>query len=377
MKIRYWTPYMGNIGTIKATINSAAALKKLGHDVAIYRIYHEWEGYEDVIASCGIDIIDFELSKKFKKLPSFGVGYRFSMILLSIFAFSYLKRDFQREKPDVVIASILGYLPLLVRKFSKQKPKIVNSIQGKPKLHAVRKILWKILYSESDLLITLSDETQKEIAEKLHFPVELVQRVDNAVIDDRIDQMMAETIDEPEKKGAFLLGVGRLTRQKDFTTLIKAVNIVRRKKEVHLLILGEGEERKKLEQLIEDLDMTEVVELKGFVQNPYKYMHRADVFVLSSLWEDAGHVLLEAAYTRTPIVSTRCPNGQEEFLDYGKAGELCEVGDVKGMADAILKVLNRENDDKIERAYKKSLSFKQEVHGENLMRAINTLFSVP
>jgi glycosyltransferase involved in cell wall biosynthesis len=172
-----------------------------------------------------------------------------------------------------------------------------------------------------------------------------------------------------------ILGVGRLTRQKDFSTLIRAYAALPERNDYKLVILGEGEERDKLETLIQELHLNDCVFLKGFVRNPYKYMARARVFVLSSLWEDAGHVMLEAAYVKTPIVSTRCPSGQEEFLDYGKAGELCAVGNPKEMADCIHKVLMRTDNKKVERANHKSLNFTMERHGENLDRIIKGLTS--
>jgi glycosyltransferase involved in cell wall biosynthesis len=83
--------------------------------------------------------------------------------------------------------------------------------------------------------------------------------------------------------------------------------------------------------------------------------------------------MLEAAYVKTPIVSTRCPSGQEEFLDYGKAGELCGIGNVKEMADCMHKVLMRTETGKVERAYNKSLNFTMERHGENLDKIIKGL----
>lgn len=365
MKVYYWTPYMGNVGTIKATINSAASLKKLGYEVKIYRIYREWEGYEDLLQQYGIELVDFGLSKRFASLPSKGIGFRISMILLSVLSVGPLRRNWKEEKPDVIIASLLGYLPLVVRRLSKQKPTIINSIQGRPKLHKVRKLLWKLLYAKSDLLITLSEETQKEVIAKLGFPEEKVVRLDNPVIDEQIDRLMEEPIDDIEKP--YILGVGRLTRQKDFATLIRAfAEFGKANQEEKLLILGEGEERETLEALSKELGICDRVILKGFVKNPYKYMHRAEVFVLSSLWEDAGHVMLEAAYVKAPIVSTRCPSGQEEFLDYGEAGELCEVGNAHDMAQCIQNVKVRENEKKVERAYQKASLYTMERHGRNL-----------
>jgi glycosyltransferase involved in cell wall biosynthesis len=366
---------MGNVGTIKATINSAASLKQRGYEVKLYKIYREWEGYEDLLQKYGLETVDFGMSRYFRALPEKGIGFRFSMILMSIFSYGKLKKNWKQERPDVVIASLLGYLPLVVRKHCAYKPRIINSIQGRPRLNRIRKLLWKQQYASSDLLITLSDETQKEIAQKLHFPKEKIVRLDNPVIDGEIDRLKEEPLADFGENEKLILGVGRLTRQKNFSTLIRAYAALPERNDYKLVILGEGEERDKLETLIQELHLNDCVFLKGFVRNPYKYMARAKVFVLSSLWEDAGHVMLEAAYVKTPIVSTRCPSGQEEFLDYGKAGELCAVGDSKEMADCIHKVLQGTETGKVERAYNKSLNFTMERHGENLDRIIKGLTS--
>lgn len=366
MKIYYWTPYMGNVGTIKATINSAASLKQLGHDVKIYKIFHEWEGYEQLLSKYGLELIDLGLSKRFKSLPSKKLGFRLSMIVYSIYSFGKLKRNWEEDKPDIILASLLGYLPLLVRKHAKYKPVIVNSIQGRPRLNAIRTLLWKRQYASSDLILTLSDETRQEIIQKIGFAPEKVKRLDNPVVDSEIDRLMEEPLPTEEKALEYILGVGRLTRQKDFTTLISAFSLLPQKKDLKLIILGEGEEQVQLVQQIQDLNLQNQVILKGFVKNPYQYMKNAKAFVLSSLWEDAGHVMLEAAYTKAPIVSTRCPSGQEEFLDFGEGGELCEIANPSDMAACIQKVLNRDNDIKIEHAYQKSLLFTMEKHGQKL-----------
>jgi glycosyltransferase involved in cell wall biosynthesis len=364
---------MGNVGTIKATINSAASLKQLGHDVKIYKIFHEWEGYESLIKKYNLEIVDFGLSRFFKQLPGKGIGFRFSMLIYSLYCYGRLKKNWQEEQPDIVIASLLGSLPLAVRKHAKYQPKIINSIQGRPRLNAVRRALWKRQYAASDLLITLSDETRQELLDKIGLQPEKVVRLDNPVIDAEIDRLKEEPLPPEDSGFRYILGVGRLTRQKDFSTLIRAFSLLPQKEELKLIILGEGEERGKLESLIAELHLQGKVLLKGFVQNPYRYMHHAEAFVLSSLWEDAGHVMLEAAYVKAPIVSTRCPSGQEEFLDFGEGGELCEVGSPENMADCIQKVLDRDTDTKIQHAYQKSLGFTMEKHGEKLQELMGRL----
>jgi len=107
------------------------------------------------------------------------------------------------------------------------------------------------------------------------------------------------------------------------------------------MILGEGEERPKLEALVRELRLEEDVALPGFVDNPYKYMKRAAVFVLSSQWEGFGNVLVEAMACGCPVVATDCPSGPAEILENGKWGRLVPPGDPEALAKAILDTVER------------------------------------
>jgi glycosyltransferase involved in cell wall biosynthesis len=106
------------------------------------------------------------------------------------------------------------------------------------------------------------------------------------------------------------------------------------------LILGEGKERPLLEELIKKLGLEHDVRLPGFVMNPYAYMARASLFVLSSRWEGLPTVLIEALCCGTPVVSTDCPSGPREILRDGQYGQLVPVGDVEELARAIAAALN-------------------------------------
>lgn len=379
MKIYYWTPYMGHVGTIKATINSAIALKQNGHTVKIYRIHKEWEGYEEILKKYEIDIIDLGMAKVFPKLLHGRIGFRISMIFVSLYSYSKLKKNWESDRPDIIMAYLLGYLPIWVRKKSKHKPIIINSIQGKPMFNWFRKWLWNRLYVDSDQIIVLSEQTQKDLYQNLRYPKEKIVLLPNPIIDSNMDHMALEPLEEPyaSENVPIILGVGRLTRQKNFETLIKAYNIVRKNYPCCLWILGEGEERERLQNLINKFQIQNHAKLIGFVSNPYKYMKKADVFVLSSLWEDSGHVLIEAAYMKMKIVSTRCPSGQEEFLDYGQRGELCDMQSPESMAQAIRHMLDHANESqnlaKTELAYKAALAYTLEQHGEKMEALLETV----
>lgn len=136
-----------------------------------------------------------------------------------------------------------------------------------------------------------------------------------------------------------LLGIGRLSRQKDFPTLIRAFAQARQTRALRLIILGEGGDREALQQLIKMLDLEAVVAMPGFDNNPYRWLVRADLFVLSSLWEGSPNALTEALALGVPSISTRCPSGPNETLAEGRYGTLLEMGDSDAMAKAILSTL--------------------------------------
>ena len=136
-----------------------------------------------------------------------------------------------------------------------------------------------------------------------------------------------------------VVGVGRLVEQKDFVTLIKAFEIVQRDQDVRLLILGEGPERRRLEDLAASLGLSDKIEMPGFIDNPWPLMAQASVFALSSRWEGWPNVLAEALALGLPVVSTDCPTGPNEILDNGKYGLLVPIQDPPALATAIARTL--------------------------------------
>jgi glycosyltransferase involved in cell wall biosynthesis len=141
-----------------------------------------------------------------------------------------------------------------------------------------------------------------------------------------------------------VLGVGRLTAQKDFATLIRAFAHLRQQRPARLVILGEGEDRPILEALTRELGIEADVALPGFVQNPHAYMARAGVLAMSSRFEGFGNVLVEAMACGCPVVSTDCPSGPAEILQQGKYGALVPVGNSVALAEALSQTLDHPPD---------------------------------
>lgn len=201
----------------------------------------------------------------------------------------------------------------------------------------------RLLYPWADGIVAVSDGVAKDLAQISHLPLDKIQTIYNPVITKEMLANAAEPVDHPwltEKKCPVMLGVGKLEAQKDFPNLIRAFAKVRAVQEARLIILGWGPDRPELEALIKELNLEDDVDLPGYVQNPYAYMAKASLFVLSSAWEGLPTVLIEAMALGTPVVSTDCESGPSEILAGGKYGHLVPVGDSQALADAILQVLS-------------------------------------
>ena len=132
-----------------------------------------------------------------------------------------------------------------------------------------------------------------------------------------------------------ILSVGNLKKQKDHETLLKAFSLLPKELNAKLVILGEGKLRNHLSMLIEKLGLLDRVDLPGFVLDPLPWFRSADLFVLSSLWEGFGNVLVESLESGVPVVSTDCPSGPAEILDNGRYGKLVSPANPQALASTI------------------------------------------
>lgn len=192
----------------------------------------------------------------------------------------------------------------------------------------------RLLYRRAARIVAVSHALANEAAEVFEVAPGKLAAIPNPCEygDPRLD-IAAEH--EPLFDKPVVLGVGRLIKQKDFGLLIRAFAKVSRSRNLHLLILGEGDQRASLEALAKQLGLSGRVFLPGFVNNVEAYMRRARVFALSSAHEGFGLVLLEALHAGAPIVSTDCPSGPREVLDDGRLGRLVPTRDEAAFASAL------------------------------------------
>jgi glycosyltransferase involved in cell wall biosynthesis len=343
--IAIFSPQLGPVGTAKVMFNLADGFTQHGYRVDLLRSGIEWR---DSRSPSG-DIRPFDLTPGWllPMLPRYGLMFRISIALLMALALPQLVMFLRRERPGVLIAGLVPAIALLAVMLARVETRVIVSVQGWPKVTPARDMLWRSLYSRAASVVAPSEGVAREVSRIAGIGHKRIAIIPNPVLDDSVASKSKESLEDASPTNGqqpVILGVGRLTAQKHFGTLIRAFDMVRREMDARLLILGEGEERHALESLTRQLGMERYVDMPGYVNNPYKYMARASVFVLSSRWEGPGHVLIEALSLGTPVVSTDCPSGPREILLDGKAGLLTPVGDSEALARAILNVLHNPED---------------------------------
>ncbi|HCF28870.1 MAG TPA: glycosyl transferase [Cyanobacteria bacterium UBA11049] len=203
--------------------------------------------------------------------------------------------------------------------------------------YLLRRFFW--FYGLADGIVAVSRGVADSLANLAGRPLKQVRVIYNPVVTPEVLAKAEEPVNHPwfaAGEPPVIVGVGRLQALKDFPTLIRAFALVRQHMPARLMILGDGEERENLETLISELGLTSDIALPGFVSNPYAYMSKASVLAMSSLCEGFGNVIAEALACGTPVVTTDCPSGPAEILDFGKYGSLVPLADAEAFAQAIL-----------------------------------------
>lgn len=207
------------------------------------------------------------------------------------------------------------------------------------------------VYPWAHEVVAVSQGVADDLVQSIGISSNKVRTIYNPVVNNELQEKAKEQINHhwfDVDASPVILGVGRLTKQKDFNTLIQAFARIFAKRPVRLLLLGEGDLRNELERTVLELGLGQSVSFLGFVSNPYAYMSRASVFVLSSRWEGLPGALIQAMACGTPVVSTDCPSGPREILENGKWGRLVPVGDADALALAIEQTLDQSTSPQVE-----------------------------
>ena len=337
IKVLFLTPSIGSGGAERQIVRLSNSLNKEILDITIAAL-RVGGGYEDL------------LNNKVK-IDYLSGGIIRSSLLSHLLGRIKLPRLILRHEPDVIHSNqtLLNIICIKTCESINYKGRVILGIQNNltSELNGIpypvrNKLKDAVLnsFKRADKVVALSRGVASDLFR--HSP-ELEKRttvIYNACVDDNIRNSMQEPITYMKKPDVpVLLACGRLVHQKDYPTLLRAVKIVKQHMPVEVWILGEGPLRKKLEIYAESLGVHDNVRFLGFQKNPFKFFAAADVFVLSSVHEGFGNVIVEAMACDLPVISTDCPFGPNEIIQHEWNGILTRPGDYEGMAKWILKLL--------------------------------------
>lgn len=341
IKLLFVLPSLEGGGAERIVCNLMSVLNKNIFDVNLF-LFNNKGVYWDLLSN-DINIFFGSRNKRYSKWIIIKNLYRVSKDMdIIVGSMELMPTYFSVLVGKLLRKKIIGWVHINIDSILNDKNKIIRFLH--------RNILLKFFYNKLDRIVAVSNGAKENISKYLNDKNRnKVECIYNPIkineIKEKAEEELVEKIEKP-----FIIGIGRLERQKNFILLIKAYRILLDRGIKHnLIILGQGSQKEYLVNEVKKLDMEEKVKFLGFKENPYKYLNQADVFIQSSIYEGLPTVLIEALVLNVPVVATNCPDGAKEILDNGKYGLLVKMNDEKALADAIEKILN---DRDLQRKYK-------------------------
>jgi glycosyltransferase involved in cell wall biosynthesis len=331
-RIAIFIPSLREGGAERSMLKLGIGLAERGHAVDLVLAQREGP-YLDEVPAC-VRIVDLEASRVLTSLPAL-CGY------------------LRRQRPHALLAVMkhANVVALWARRLTRVPTRIVVSERVALTPNVEHATSWttrlmprviRLFYPWADAIVAVCEGVADDLAERSGLARSDIDVVYNPIVTPDLARRARAPLEHPwlvPGQPPVVVAAGRFTPQKDFPTLLRAFARVRRRRPARLLLLGDGPDRPALERLIAELGIAGDVGLPGFLTNPYPYMARASVFVLSSGWEGLPGALIEALYCGVPLVSTDCPTGPREILQGGRYGRLIPVGDEVALAEGIEQAL--------------------------------------
>jgi len=306
--------------------------------------YYAAQGYAvDFVLGTGQTFFEDSLSKEINRIYLDATRAAACVVPLS----KYLKN----QKPDLIITGLEqnNVALCIAQRLAKYNGKVVLTthtlLSTEAKRSGVRNrftlFLASLLYKKASLIAPVSEGVKQDMIKTLKLSSGSVTVVKNTVSID-IKRLSKEPVDNPwfaVRQPPVILSVGRLSYEKNLSSMIRAFDLVRKEIPCNLLLLGEGPERSNLTELVSRLNLTEHVQMPGRESNPFKYMSKCAVFVMSSRYEGMPSSLIEAMICGAPVVSTDCPTGPSEIISESRPGKLVPVDDDQALAKAIIETI--------------------------------------
>ena len=321
--VTFLVPSLNGGGAERAIVNLASALSNNGFNIELVVLTASNQYRSEVDQK--VDVVNFNQRR---------VIYAFPALLKYIF-----------QRKPLHLFSIMPHLNILTYiacRLVCSPAKCIASERNfeRPRVASIKDRLIfsfrKIIYPKFHLIAAVSQGVKDDLVATniaKEGKIFVLPNIINSKFERLIDSENWNTVG----RNVRLIAIGRLEKQKDYETLLKAIEILdsRESGKYQLDILGEGGQRQKLTHLISRLNLSSCVRLRGFQDNPEDFLSSSDVFVMSSIHEGLPNAIIQALRVGLPVVSTDCNFGPAEILDHGKFGWLCPVGDADSLASAI------------------------------------------
>ncbi len=362
MNIFIWAPFIQKVGTttnVENLINSLIKFpKKKNYKIDLINVFGEWDGYEFSNEKVNkISLLNYKFLKNNKK-KGFLISRLFT-ILIIILSVIPLTKLLKKKNYDFLFVHLITSLPIFLSSFLKNNTRLILNIAGFPKLTLIRSFYWKFFQRNIYKIVCPSYETKNLLLEKKIFnEKKLVVIKDPHISVKNIIRKKNIKLTKQRNLARNIVSIGRLTKQKNYIFLLEAFKkILSLKSDLHLTIIGEGEDRKLIEDKIKNLEITSSVTLEGYQDNVYKYLNNALCYFSTSLWEGPDLAMLDAASLNIPIICSDCQSGRKEFIDNNKRGYIFETNNMNSLIETY-KIFFKEDKSELK---KKLIESKKEV----------------
>ena len=327
-----WSPFIGKVGTVQNVINSLYSINKYSkYSTTLINSFGEWDNY---INDSKLDKVVIHNLKYLRFIKRWNIsGFlksRFSYILIFLFSFIPLLKLIRRQNPDFFIAHLISSLPLAIFSLFSLRTKLILHIAGHPKLNLFRKILWKISAKNIFKVICPSEELKNFFLNNGIFSHEQINVIEDPHLEiSKINKLKnQELIDSFFQESKIIIAIGRMTKQKNYSFLIRNYKkLLLKYNDIKLIIIGNGEEKDHLKHLITELNIANKVKLIDYQSNIYKYLKNSNYYISTSVWEGSSLAMIDAAFIGIPILCSDCPAGRKEFIGKNERGFLYKQND--------------------------------------------------
>ncbi len=366
--IYYWSPFISKIATIQAVINSTHSInqysKKNLFKASIVDAVHEWAEYEGLLKEKKVELIYLNKKSRFKSIRSNGfLKSRLLYIYIFFKSFFSLNRLLKKQKPEYLIIHLITSLPLILFCIFKYETKLILRISGLPKMTFLRKMIWYLASKKIYKITCPTDDTYKDLlkykflSNKLVVLKDPIINIKNINISKKTPPKLDDKVLDIVNNKEFFLSIGRFTRQKNFLFYLECIpEILKINKDLFFLFIGQGEDKSEFLEQAQKLKILDRIFLIDYTNNVHFFMNRSKAFVLTSLWEDPGFVLVESGYNNCQVISSDCPNGPIEIIG-NDGGYLFKSNSKTNFIESVKNFLN----DSDENRFFKKIALKKRI----------------